>query len=69
MKLSIKITDIFRPCNECAKCVECPHYNGDEENFDNDEPLKERLYNLFEFGEDCFNDGYEENYEYEGDQF
>lgn len=59
MNINIKITDIFRPCIECDKVNCCPYSEGYAENFDENTALKERLYNLFRFGQDCFKDSYE----------
>ena len=50
MKIDIKSANIFRPCVECTKVNDCPYAN----NFDEDEALKQRLFCLFKYGEDCW---------------
>ena len=60
MKLNISLTDIFRPCAECDRVNCCPYSEGYAEDFDEDNALKERLYNIFRFGTDCWKNPYDE---------
>ena len=61
MNVNLKITDIFRPCRACDRVNSCPYSEGYAEDFDEDTALKERLYNLFRFGTDCFRSSYDED--------
>ena len=60
MRVDIKLTDIFRPCNECINVNECAYWADYAEKFDEDNVLKHRLYDIFKYGTDCFRGPYDE---------